>query len=72
MPMELTLAARESSSLFIFAWTAPFTSVHWIVPVFAELLFGCSMLCLFTSFIPYIIECYCEQDWAPVLAFVES
>lgn len=44
------------SSLLIFAWTAPFTRIYWADPVFAELLFGCSMLCLFTSLIFHTME----------------
>ncbi|KAJ7756231.1 major facilitator superfamily domain-containing protein [Mycena metata] len=45
-------------SLFIFAWTAPFPHVHWIAPVIAQFLFACSMLLIFTGFIPYLIDCY--------------
>ncbi|KAJ6510608.1 major facilitator superfamily domain-containing protein, partial [Mycena sanguinolenta] len=45
-------------SLFMFAWTAPFTSVHWIVPCIAEALFSCSMLLIFCGFVPYLIDCY--------------
>ncbi|KAJ6510592.1 major facilitator superfamily domain-containing protein [Mycena sanguinolenta] len=45
-------------SLFMFAWTAPFPSVHWIVPCIAEGLFAFSMLLIFTGFIPYLIDCY--------------
>ncbi|KAJ7819511.1 major facilitator superfamily domain-containing protein [Mycena leptocephala] len=45
-------------SLFLFAWTAPFPSVHWIVPCIAEFLFSCSMMLIFTGFVPYLIDCY--------------
>ncbi|KAJ6524580.1 major facilitator superfamily domain-containing protein [Mycena capillaripes] len=45
-------------SLFIFAWTAPFTNVHWIGPCIAEFLFACSIMLIFTGFIPYLIHCY--------------
>ncbi|KAF8147738.1 major facilitator superfamily domain-containing protein [Mycena galopus ATCC 62051] len=45
-------------SLFMFAWTAPFPSVHWVVPCIAEGLFAFSMLLIFTGFIPYLIDCY--------------
>ncbi|KAJ7075667.1 major facilitator superfamily domain-containing protein [Mycena belliarum] len=45
-------------SLFLFAWTAPFPQIHWIVPCIAEFLFACSMLLIFTGFIPYLIDCY--------------
>ncbi|KAJ7260942.1 major facilitator superfamily domain-containing protein [Mycena haematopus] len=45
-------------SLFLFAWTAPFPHVHWIVPCIAEFLFSCSMMLIFTGFVPYLIDCY--------------
>ncbi|KAJ7607384.1 major facilitator superfamily domain-containing protein [Roridomyces roridus] len=45
-------------SLFIFAWTAPFKHVHWIAPCIGEFLFACSMLLIFTGFIPYLVDCY--------------
>ncbi|KAJ7686817.1 major facilitator superfamily domain-containing protein [Mycena rosella] len=51
-------AVLSPISLFIFAWTAPFPHVHWIVPCIAEFLFACSMLLIFTGFIPYLIDCY--------------
>ncbi|KAJ7186900.1 major facilitator superfamily domain-containing protein [Mycena filopes] len=45
-------------SLFMFAWTAPFPSVHWIVPCIAEFLFACGTQLIFTTFIPYLIDVY--------------
>ncbi|KAF7297331.1 MFS transporter [Mycena indigotica] len=45
-------------SLFIFAWTAPFKHVHWIAPCIAEFLFSCSMLLIFTGFVPFLVDCY--------------
>jgi len=45
-------------SLFLFAWTAPFPHVHWIVPCIAEFLFSSSMMLIFTGFVPYLIDCY--------------
>ncbi|KAJ7146047.1 major facilitator superfamily domain-containing protein [Mycena epipterygia] len=51
-------AVLSPISLIIFAWTAPFNSVHWIAPCIAEFLFACSMLLIFTGFVPYLIDCY--------------
>ncbi|KAK4051557.1 hypothetical protein OIV83_002697 [Microbotryomycetes sp. JL201] len=45
-------------SLIVFAWTAPFTHVHWAAPLVGEMLFGWSMLSIFTSFVPYLIDTY--------------
>ncbi|KAJ6476266.1 major facilitator superfamily domain-containing protein [Mycena sanguinolenta] len=52
-------AVMSPISLFLFAWTAPFPQhVHWIVPCIAEFLFSCSMMLIFTGFVPYLIDCY--------------
>ncbi|KAF7321076.1 MFS transporter [Mycena chlorophos] len=45
-------------SLFLFAWTAPFPRIHWIVPMIGEFFFSCSMLLIFTGFVPFLIDCY--------------
>ncbi|KAJ7021438.1 major facilitator superfamily domain-containing protein [Mycena alexandri] len=45
-------------SLFMFAWTAPFPSIHWIAPCIAEFLFACGTQLIFTTFIPYLIDVY--------------
>ena len=44
------------TSLFLFAWTAPYPSVHWIVPCIAECLFAVSMVFVFSSYIPYLSD----------------
>nr|GAT58078.1 MFS transporter [Mycena chlorophos] len=45
-------------SLFLFAWTAPYPSIHWIVPCLAEALFSGSMLVTFNGFVPFLIDTY--------------
>ncbi|KAJ7054751.1 major facilitator superfamily domain-containing protein [Mycena amicta] len=51
-------AVLSPISLFLFAWTAPFTHIHWIVPCLAQCLFGCSTLLIFTGFVPFLIDTY--------------
>ncbi|KAJ7629978.1 major facilitator superfamily domain-containing protein [Mycena polygramma] len=58
-------------SLFMFAWTAPFNHVHWIAPCIAEFLFACSMMLIFTGFVPYVIDCY-PSTGASALATVQA
>ncbi|BGO96090.1 hypothetical protein NBRC10512v2_007808 [Rhodotorula toruloides] len=45
-------------SLFLFAFTAPYPHVHWIVPCIAEFFFGLGVLLVFTAFIPYLTDVY--------------
>ncbi|KAM0748001.1 MFS general substrate transporter [Meredithblackwellia eburnea MCA 4105] len=59
-------------SLFLFAWTAPFPHVHWIVPCIAEALFAGSMLCIFTAFVPYLIDCYLQTAASALAAGMAS
>ncbi|KAF7307830.1 MFS transporter [Mycena kentingensis (nom. inval.)] len=51
-------AVLSPISLFLFAWTAPYVRVHWIVPCIAEFLFALSMLVIFTGFVPFLIDTY--------------
>jgi DHA1 family multidrug resistance protein-like MFS transporter len=44
--------------LFIFAWTASFTWVHWIAPVIAGVIMGFSTSTIFITGILYIVEVY--------------
>jgi DHA1 family multidrug resistance protein-like MFS transporter len=46
-------------SLFLFAWTAPYPQVHWVVPCIAEFLFACSMLLIFTAFVRILPSHFC-------------
>ena len=45
-------------SLFLFAWTAPYRSVHWAVPCLAEVIFNCAMQSIFMSLIPLLVDIY--------------
>lgn len=40
--------------LFLFAWTAPYVHVHWIVPAIGMLFFSAGMVIIFTSLLPYV------------------
>lgn len=44
--------------LFVFAWTAVPTSIHWIVPVLATIPFGIGMLLVFLSTTNYLVDSY--------------
>jgi MFS transporter, DHA1 family, multidrug resistance protein len=61
-PPELRLRQTIWSSalapigLFIFAWTAPFTKVHWIVPCIGLAIAFFGIFSVFSSFVPYLVE----------------
>lgn len=75
-----TLIARDStpdvhfppnSSLILFAFTAPYNKVHWIVTCIAEFLFSFSMFAIYVSFIPYLIDVYCESPSTRIICRLE-
>ncbi|EST04881.2 Major facilitator superfamily [Kalmanozyma brasiliensis GHG001] len=41
--------------LFLFAWTVPFTNIHWIVPAIGIVLLCAGSMSAFTSLIPYLV-----------------
>jgi len=45
-------------SIFWFAWTAEFNSIHWIVPTLAGTFLAASILLIFVSYINYLIDTY--------------
>lgn len=62
LTLAYSAAVLTPVSLFLFAFTAPYTSIHWAVPCFAEMLFGVSIMCIFTAYIPYLVDSYRESS----------
>ncbi|KDE07235.1 hypothetical protein MVLG_02457 [Microbotryum lychnidis-dioicae p1A1 Lamole] len=59
-------------ALFLFAGTAPFPHIHWVVPCIAEFLFSAGMLMVFTAFIPYLFETYMATSASALAAGMAS
>ncbi|KAJ5771966.1 MFS general substrate transporter [Penicillium odoratum] len=47
-----------SVSMFWFAWTAEFNSIHWIVPTIAGCFLSSFMLLLFVAYLNYLVDVY--------------
>lgn len=45
-------------TMFWFAWTAEFNSIHWIVPTIAGTFLGTAILLLFVGFLNYLTDSY--------------
>lgn len=45
-------------SMFWFAWTAEYNSIHWIVPTIAGTFLSASFLLIFVSYLNYITDTY--------------
>lgn len=47
-----------AAAMFWFAWSAEYNSVHWIVPTIAGVFLAAAMLCIFVSFLNYLVDTY--------------
>lgn len=45
-------------AMFWFAWSANYDSVHWVVPSLAGVFLAAAMLCIFVSFLNYLVDTY--------------
>ncbi|CAN8096665.1 unnamed protein product [Discula destructiva] len=45
-------------AMFWFAWSAEYNYVHWIVPTLAGVFITAAMLCIFVSFLNYLVDTY--------------
>ncbi|KAI1333904.1 MFS general substrate transporter [Xylariaceae sp. FL0016] len=45
-------------TMFWFAWTAEYNSVHWAVPTIAGVFLGTSMMLIFVGYLNYLVDVY--------------
>ena len=55
-------------TMFWFAWTAKFNSVHWIVPTIAGTFLATSIFLIFVGFINYLVDVYITHAASAVAA----
>ncbi|KGO59539.1 Major facilitator superfamily domain, general substrate transporter [Penicillium expansum] len=58
LPGAMVGGVMFAVTIFWFAWTAEYNSVHWAVPTVAETFLATSILLIFVVFINYIIDSY--------------
>ncbi|CAG8195834.1 unnamed protein product [Penicillium nalgiovense] len=46
------------ATMFWFAWSAEYNSVHWIVPTLAGCFLSSSLLLIFVAYLNYLVDCY--------------
>jgi MFS transporter, DHA1 family, multidrug resistance protein len=50
-------------SLFWWAWTAPYASIHWIIPTLAGVPFAMASLAVWLGICDYLVDLYDEVGW---------
>jgi MFS family permease len=58
LPAGMVGGVMFAASIFWFAWTAEYDSIHWVVPTVAGVFLAMSILLIFVAFINYIIDSY--------------
>ncbi|KAF3396407.1 hypothetical protein F1880_007184 [Penicillium rolfsii] len=58
LPLAIGGGVAFALTMFWFAWSAEFNSVHWIVPTIAGVFITSSMLLIFVGFLNYIVDVY--------------
>ena len=58
LPLAMVGGAMLAVTMFWFAWTAEFNSIHWIVPTIAGTFLATSIVLIFTSYLNYLTDTY--------------
>lgn len=60
LPMAMVGGVGFAVSMFWFAWSGQYASVHWIIPTFAGTVLSTSLMLVFVAFVNYLIQSYSE------------
>ncbi|KAH7322575.1 major facilitator superfamily domain-containing protein [Stachybotrys elegans] len=58
LPLVMIGGVGFAVTMFFFAWTAEYNSVHWIVPTIAGGLLSSSLLLIFVGVLNYLVDAY--------------
>ena len=58
LPLAMIGGCVFAVTMFWFAWTANFNSIHWIVPTIAGTFLSASILLIFVSYLNYLTDTY--------------
>lgn len=58
LPLAMVGGIMFAVTMFWFAWTAEFNSIHWIVPTIAGVFLSTSILVLFVAYLNYLTDVY--------------
>ena len=58
LPLAMAGGVMFAITMFWFAWTAEFNSIHWIVPTIAGVFLAASILLIFVAYLNYLTDTY--------------
>ncbi|KAH8196472.1 hypothetical protein TruAng_009370 [Truncatella angustata] len=58
LPLAMIGGVGFAVTMFWFAWTAEYNSIHWIVPTIAGVFLATSLMLIFVGFLNYLVDAY--------------
>lgn len=58
LPVAMIGGIMFPITMFWFAWTGEYNSIHWIVPTIAGVFLACSILLIFVAYLNYLTDTY--------------
>ncbi|KAK8133045.1 major facilitator superfamily transporter [Apiospora kogelbergensis] len=58
LPIAMIGGVGFAVTMFWFAWTAEFNSIHWIVPTIAGVFLASSLMLIFVGYLNYLVDTY--------------
>ncbi|CZR43163.1 uncharacterized protein FPRO_07921 [Fusarium proliferatum ET1] len=58
LPLAMIGGVGFAVTMFWFAWTAEYNSIHWIVPTLAGTFLATSLMLIFVAFLTYLVDVY--------------
>ncbi|KAK8072868.1 hypothetical protein PG996_006216 [Apiospora saccharicola] len=58
LPIAMIGGIGFAVTMFWFAWTAEFNSIHWIVPTIAGVFLASSLMLIFVGYLNYLVDTY--------------
>ncbi|KAJ4124972.1 hypothetical protein NW768_009313 [Fusarium equiseti] len=58
LPLAMIGGVGFAVTMFWFAWTAEYNSIHWIVPTIAGTLLATSLMLIFVAYLTYLVDVY--------------
>ncbi|GIZ40018.1 hypothetical protein CKM354_000337400 [Cercospora kikuchii] len=68
MPLAMIGGVLFPITMFAFAWSANFNSVHWVVPTIAGMFLSTAIVLIFVSYLSYLADTYLQYAASAIAA----
>ncbi|KAH8744839.1 hypothetical protein F5883DRAFT_654900 [Diaporthe sp. PMI_573] len=68
LPLAIIGGVGFAVTMFCFAWTAEYNSIHWAVPTLAGCFLATSLMLIFVAYLTYLVDVYVQYDASAIAA----